>query len=195
VRRLTNAEYAGSVFALLGFDAEAAVAGFPRDATQKLGFTVNDTQIVSSVLASQLDSTAQAMVAAARQSGQFDFIAPCSDPVDDGETCARSFIQSFAAKAYRRPLTAEDVDFTPEDQAEVSVRVPSMHHIFAGVLVSAPCDRAHQRQPGPRGSRQRMPAEFANEGAGGRCPSALRRDETKTSRMVGAAAERDYYGC
>ena len=50
------------------------------------------------------------MVAAARQSGQFDFLAPCSDPVDDGETCARSFIQSFAAKAYRRPLTAEDVD-------------------------------------------------------------------------------------
>ena len=28
----------------------------------------------------------------------------------DGETCARNFIQSFAARAYRRPLTAEDID-------------------------------------------------------------------------------------
>ena len=51
MRRLTNAEYAASVFALLNVDATASVAGFPRDATQKLGFTVNDAQIVSSVLA------------------------------------------------------------------------------------------------------------------------------------------------
>jgi len=110
VRRLTNAEYAASVFALLGVDTGAAVAGFPRDATQKLGFTVNDTQVVSSVLASQLDRTAQAMVAAARQGGQFDFLAPCGDPASDGEACARSFIESFGARAYRRPLAAGDVD-------------------------------------------------------------------------------------
>ena len=79
-RRLTNAEYAASVFALLGVDTGALVAGFPRDATQKLGFTVNDAQIVSSVLASQLDGAAQEMVAAARQSGQFDFLAPAPIP-------------------------------------------------------------------------------------------------------------------
>ena len=91
-------------------NAEAAAAGFPRDATQRLGFTVNDAQVVSSVLAGQLDSAAQAVVAAARQSGQFDFLAPCGDPTSDGETCARAFIQSFGARAYRRPLTAEDID-------------------------------------------------------------------------------------
>ena len=67
IRRLTNAEYAASVFALLGVDTAASVAGFPRDATQTLGFTVNDAQIVSSVLASQLDGSAQALIAAARQ--------------------------------------------------------------------------------------------------------------------------------
>ena len=111
MRRLTNAEYAASVFALLGVDAEAAVAGFPRDATQKLGFTVNDAQIVSSVLAGQLDSIAQADGRRRRaRSVQFDFLAPCDDPTSDGETCARTFIQSFAAKAYRRPVTADDVD-------------------------------------------------------------------------------------
>ena len=110
VRRLTNAEYAASVFALLGVDTGASVAGFPRDSTQKLGFTVNDAQIVSSVLASQLDSSAQAMVAAARQSGQFDCPRALQRSRRDGETCARDFIRSFAARAYRRPLTAEDID-------------------------------------------------------------------------------------
>ena len=110
VRRLTNAEYAASVFALLGVNADAAVATFPRDATQKLGFTVNDAQIVSSVLAGQLDSIAQQIVTSARQVGEINFLAPCDDPVSGGETCARTFIQSFAAKAYRRPVTADDVD-------------------------------------------------------------------------------------
>ena len=110
VRRLTNAEYAASVFALLNVNADAAVATFPRDATQKLGFTVNDAQIVSSVLAGQLDSIAQQIVTSARQVGEINFLAPCDDPVNGGETCARTFIQSFAAKAYRRPVTADDVD-------------------------------------------------------------------------------------
>jgi hypothetical protein len=110
VRRLTNAEYAASVFALLGVDITALVAGFPRDATQKLGFTVNDAQVVSSVLAGQLDGAAQAAVAAARQGGQLADRAPCDDPTSGGETCARSFIQSFGARAYRRPLAADEVE-------------------------------------------------------------------------------------
>jgi hypothetical protein len=49
-------------------------------------------------------------VAAARQIGQFDLLAPCGDPTSDGEACARAFIQSFGARAYRRPLTAEDIE-------------------------------------------------------------------------------------
>jgi hypothetical protein len=110
VRRLSNAEYAASVYALLGVDAEALVAGFPRDTTQALGFTVNDAQIVSPVLAGKLDSAAQAIVTSARQSGQFADLASCDDPVDDGESCARAFVESFGGRAYRRPLTAEDID-------------------------------------------------------------------------------------
>jgi hypothetical protein len=110
VRRLTNAEYAASVFALLGVEAEAAVAAFPRDAMQTPGFSVNDAQVVSSVLAAELDRTAKALVAAARQAGAFDLLAPCADSAAEGEDCARGFIQSFGARAYRRPLTAEDVD-------------------------------------------------------------------------------------
>jgi len=110
VRRLTNAEYAASVFALLNVKADAAVATFPRDATQKFGFTVNDAQTVSSVLAGQLDTIAQQIVTSAREVGEIAYLAPCADPTGGGETCARAFIQRFAAKAYRRPVTAADVD-------------------------------------------------------------------------------------
>jgi hypothetical protein len=107
---LTNVEYEASVRALFGADATVPVASFPRDSTQKLGFTLNDAQIVSSVLASQLDAAALGVVAAARQNGRLANLSPCTSPTTQGETCARTFIGSFAQKAYRRPLTAEDTD-------------------------------------------------------------------------------------
>jgi hypothetical protein len=110
VRRLTNAEYDASVWALLGAEYTAQVNGFPRDSTQKLGFTVNETQIVSGALAGSLDSAAASVVGSARQSGWLAMLSPCSAPAAQSETCARDFIQSFAGKAYRRPLTAEDTE-------------------------------------------------------------------------------------
>ncbi len=109
VRRLTNAEYDASVWALLGAEAVAEVNGFPRDSTQKLGFTVNDAQIVSPVLAGLLDNAAESVVGGARQSGWLATLAPCADPATQPEQCALEFIGAFAAKAYRRSLTPDDV--------------------------------------------------------------------------------------
>jgi hypothetical protein len=110
VRRLTNAEYDASVWALLGAESVAAVNGFPRDSTQKLGFTVNDAQIVSPVLAGLLDNAAESVVGGARQSGWLATLAPCAAPATQVEQCALEFIGAFAAKAYRRPLTPDDVE-------------------------------------------------------------------------------------
>jgi hypothetical protein len=110
VRRMTNVEFDASVRALLGTTDSPAVTSFPPDSRQKLGYTLNDAQIVASVMARQLDSSAQALVAAARSAGRFTTLAPCSSPTTQGETCARAFITSFGEKAYRRPLTAEDSD-------------------------------------------------------------------------------------
>jgi hypothetical protein len=110
VRRLTNAEYDASVWALVGADSVAAVSGFPRDSTQKLGFTVNDQQTVSPLLAGLLDGAAESVAGGARDSGWLATLSPCADTATQAEACARDFIEGFAAKAYRRALVDEDIE-------------------------------------------------------------------------------------
>jgi hypothetical protein len=103
IRRLSNAEYNGSVASLLATDL-APARGFAPDARQA-GFTVNEAQRVDSVLAKQLFAAAEQLAADAR--GRLDQLAPCTSP-DDPEACARSFIASFGARSYRRPLDDEE---------------------------------------------------------------------------------------
>jgi hypothetical protein len=112
VRRLTNAEYDASVQALLGTTSTPST-NFPPDARQAGhyvgGFTVNDAQRVDSILAKQLDDTAQTLVTEARGNGKLAALAPCSNTSTQATTCATTFIQSFGAKAYRRALTSDEV--------------------------------------------------------------------------------------
>lgn len=117
IRRLTNAEYDSTVRALLGVTESPSVKfSFPPDAKQGphnspagAAFSVNDAQRVDPVLADKLDTAAQAVVAQARTSGSLQAAAPCPTPdAAGGEACAQTFIETFGAKAYRRPLTAEE---------------------------------------------------------------------------------------
>jgi len=103
IRRLTNAEYAASVRALLGVELPADVS-LPPDARQS-GFTRNVAQRVDPVLAKQLDAIAELVANAARPN--FPTLAPCGTPAGS-EACATSFIDAFSPKAYRRPVTAEE---------------------------------------------------------------------------------------
>jgi hypothetical protein len=109
IRRLTNAEYDASVQALLGTQQALAATMFPPDSRQA-NFTLNDAQRVDPVLAKQLDDAATALAGEARGNGTLDRLAPCADPAGGGDPCARTFIQSFGGKAYRRPLTSDEVD-------------------------------------------------------------------------------------
>jgi hypothetical protein len=119
VRRLTNAEYDASVQALLGTSLVPSVQfSFPPDARQGpanspagAAFTVNDAQRVDPVLADKLDAAAQALVAEARENARLSGLAPCSDPTGAGEACAETFVRSFGAKAFRRALSDEEVNF------------------------------------------------------------------------------------
>ncbi|MBC8131676.1 MAG: DUF1595 domain-containing protein, partial [Deltaproteobacteria bacterium] len=112
VRRLTNAEYEASVRALFGTSMTIS-ATFPPDARQGVfargGYTLNDAQRVDPVLAKQLADAAVAIVAEARQNGRLASMAPCTNSATGGEACATTFIQTFGAKAYRRPLTPAEV--------------------------------------------------------------------------------------
>jgi hypothetical protein len=101
IRRLTNAEYDASVRALIGTELTPG-ADFPPD-TRQHGFTLNEAQRVDPVLARKLDAAAAAL--GNELVGRIDEFAPCDG---DPAGCAASFIQSFGAKAYRRPLTDED---------------------------------------------------------------------------------------
>src|SRR5262245_9798765 len=119
IRRLTNAEYDASVQALLGTKLAPSVQfAFPPDARQGPAnapagpaFSVNDAQRVDPVLADKLDAAAQAPVAEARANGALATLSPCSDTSGrNGEGCAKSFAQTFGARAYRRSLSAEELD-------------------------------------------------------------------------------------
>jgi hypothetical protein len=117
IRRLSNAEYDASMRALLGATSSPSQDfSFPPDAKQGptnspagAAFTVNDAQRVDPVLADKLDAAAQSLIVEARMNGKLSGHSPCPDtgPVG-GEACAKLFIQSWGAKAYRRPLTDDE---------------------------------------------------------------------------------------
>ncbi len=110
VRRMTNAEYDASVQALLG-TTMAPSANFPPDSRQLSGYTLNDAQRVDPVMAKALDDAAQALVTEARAANKFTTLAPCSNTTSGGEACAKTFIASFGAKAFRRAVsTGETTD-------------------------------------------------------------------------------------
>src|SRR6185369_11701732 len=117
IRRLTNAEYDASVRVLLGVtEAPSVTFSFPPDTKQGphnapagAAFTLNDAQRVDPVLADKLDTAAQAVVAKARESGKLTSLAPCDQTdVAGAEACAKSFIEGFGARAFRRPVSSDE---------------------------------------------------------------------------------------
>ena len=104
IRRLSNAEFESSARAVVG-NTDPVTADFAPD-TRQSGFTVNDAQRVDSVLVKQIASAASTLAAEVR--AKLDSFAPCADATAGSETCAKAFIQSFATKAYRRPLSADE---------------------------------------------------------------------------------------
>jgi hypothetical protein len=105
IRRLANAEYENSARALVG-GSEPITADFAPD-TRQGGYTVNDAQRVDSVLVKQISDAASKLAAQVRS--QLDTLAPCAEPAAGGEACAKTFIQSFAGHAFRRPLGDDEV--------------------------------------------------------------------------------------
>ena len=107
VRRLTNAEYDASVQALFGTKLTPAASAFSADSKQS-GYTLNEAQVVASQMAKDLDTAAIALVTEARGNGKLAALSPCTDPVKQGATCAVTFVSTFGAQVYRRPVTAAE---------------------------------------------------------------------------------------
>lgn len=101
--RLTRREYARSVKDLLGIDF--AVANLQPDGIVGLFFAnvstpVSEAQVDEYRLAAEQIAEAATMDVAT--------LTGCAS--DAGETCARTFIEGFGRRAFRRPLLAEEVD-------------------------------------------------------------------------------------
>jgi len=105
IRRLTNAEYENSARAVVG-NSEAVTTDFAPDSRQG-GYTVNDEQRVDSVLVKQISAAASKLAAQVRE--KLDTLAPCANATSGGEACAKTFIASFATRAFRRPLGDDEV--------------------------------------------------------------------------------------
>src|SRR6185503_20906589 len=96
--------------ALLGTTMTPSAAyNFPLDSRQGGGFTYNDAQRVDPVMAKALDDAAQALVTEARGNNKLATLSPCTNATTQGETCAKTFIQTFGAKAFRRAVTTSEV--------------------------------------------------------------------------------------
>src|SRR4029077_8923068 len=108
IRRMTNAEYDASVQALLG-TTQTPSTNFPPDSRQIGGYTLNDAQRIDPVLAKDLDDAAEALVTEARGNNKLATLAPCSNATSGGEACAKTFINSFGALAFRRAVTSDEL--------------------------------------------------------------------------------------
>ena len=105
IRRLSNAEYENSARAIVGSN-EPVTGDFAPD-TRQSGYTLNDAQRVDSVLIKQIAGAATKLAAQVRT--KIDTLAPCANQSAGGEACAKTFVQSFATHAFRRPLADEEV--------------------------------------------------------------------------------------
>lgn len=103
VRRVTRVEFDNSTSALLGrpvtFGADLAIED------RVLGYDNHDQLAVGQLVASQLQTAGQKLADAALSSPA---IATCSSTND--LDCARSFIDTFTPRAFRRPVTQAEKD-------------------------------------------------------------------------------------
>ena len=104
--RLNRREYNNTVRDLLGVQTSPADA-FPLDLDAQ-GFTFHRYGIVSTLDASRLQEAAETLA----QGANVATLAPCAATATGTavDTCVKTFITTFGAKAYRRPVLQAEVD-------------------------------------------------------------------------------------
>jgi len=139
IRRLAGPEYDASVQTLLGTSQRPASApSFPPDLRQD-GFTVNDAQRVDAVIIEQLADAADSLATEAEENGTLDRLAPCADG-EDPTSCATTFVTTFGARVYRRPLVDEEVSGLVglyRVGADGATYADGIAHVVRGLLQSA----------------------------------------------------------
>jgi hypothetical protein len=104
LRRLTHIEYNNTIRDLLGLTDDFA-GGLAGD--EEVGGFAGNPSPVSEALADQYHTVADAIAGKAVAAG-LDKLSPCAAAGD--EACAEQFVRSFGRRAFRRPLTPEEID-------------------------------------------------------------------------------------
>ncbi len=110
LRRLSVAEYDNAVRDLLGDDARAGAQLLPDDA---LGPFDNqyDAQSPSEALIVSAEKLAtDAANRLLNDAARLESLAGCAPAGPDDDACLRKFIESLGRRAFRRPLTAEEIE-------------------------------------------------------------------------------------
>ncbi|HMJ52676.1 MAG TPA: DUF1588 domain-containing protein [Polyangiaceae bacterium] len=106
---LTREQYVNSVHDLLGTDIDVA-SSLPDDHTP-LTFGLVQGNVAQVDLENYGTAAETAAAAVVATTAKLDALAPCAATTADKRTCARAFVQSFGARAYRAPVTdAADID-------------------------------------------------------------------------------------
>jgi hypothetical protein len=105
LRRLTHLEYNNTIRDLLGLKEDFAGA-FSGDEDAG-GFAANTVSPVSEALADQYHAAAESIAGKAVAAG-VNKLAPCP-AASSPDTCAQDFVRGFGRRAFRRPLTPEEI--------------------------------------------------------------------------------------
>ena len=103
LRRLTRAQYDNTVRDLLGIDAHPA-ADFGLD-EQGGGFASNFKAPVELLQVERYQQAAEELA----EQADLALLAPCALPGGDEAQCLEEFLAGFGTRAYRRPLSAEEL--------------------------------------------------------------------------------------
>ncbi len=161
LRRLTRVEYDHTVADLLG-DETAPAKSFPGE-EKLLGFDNNatsDVSVASSALVKSYEAAAEELAYKAVES--LPALMGCAAAEISSDDCARSFIDSFGLRAYRRPLepaeTEKALAFFSESKAKYGVKTAAQMFVQATLQSpfflyrvesgnGAPNDEANQPSP------------------------------------------------
>jgi hypothetical protein len=106
LRRLSNLEYDNTIRDAFGFQLDPAPASkFPQDGLAG-PFASNAKGSVSEMLLYQLQQASERI--GMEVAGKVDTMVPCAAAGDQG--CARTFVQKYGSRVYRRKLEASQVD-------------------------------------------------------------------------------------
>jgi hypothetical protein len=133
MKRLTHAEYNNAVRDLLGDNSRPALA-FPPDTQVGLFDNSISAQTVSILLGDQYLDTA---VSLAENIADVGALAGCD--VSDG-ACVRGFAERFGRRAYRRPLTSDELDalIAKRDEATSAVDAEMGARAVVAAILASP---------------------------------------------------------